>query len=181
MFGRATARAARTSRGTVLPESRAIRILFYPSGTLPIFLGFWLITSVGFLALMTYRSLHPLTAFDLAIAVAFGALIPLTFMLGLKGRDLASACGLPRSRSASTVPAMLTSVVAAFVTCACCFPLIPMVLGLILSGTALASQVTPITLGIAQWSPVLYVASAALLLWSLHRNSRGLIRVADSS
>jgi len=158
-----------------------MRILFYPSGSLPIFLAFWLTTSFAFLLLMSYRSLHPLTGSDLSIAVTFGGLIPLTFMLGLKTREFSSKCGLPSPETASTVSASLTSVVATLATCACCFPIIPMILGLALSGTALASQVTPITLGILEWSPVLYAISAGLLLLSLHRNSCGLVQVVDAS
>jgi hypothetical protein len=156
VFGRPTARTTPTSHETVLPEFRAIRILFYPSGTLPIFLGFWLATSVALLSPMTYKTLHPITASDLAIAVAFGGRIPLTFMLGVKTRELSSACGLPPRRSASTVPATLTTVVATFVTCACCFPIIPLALGLVLTGTAFASEAVPITQGFIQWSPALY-------------------------
>lgn len=180
MFERHSASGQSSERG-VLPEPRALRVLFYRPGTFLILLIFWSTISTAFLVLMTYKSLHPLGETELGVALAFGALISLTLMLGWKAQELTAACAAPRVRNASVIPATLVSVLAALATCMCCLPVIPMVLGVVLSGTALASQVLPITLGIIQWSPELYLASGALLVWSLHRNAHTLLRAVDAT
>ena len=163
----------------MLPEPRAFRVLFYRAGTFAIFLGLWITVSISFLVLMTYKSLEHLGTTQVVLAIYFGAFISLTLMLGWKARELSTACGVASTRNASVAPSTLLSVIATFATCMCCLPVIPMVLGVLLTGTAMASQVLPITLGIMRWSPVLYAASGALLAWSLHRNARSVLRAAD--
>jgi hypothetical protein len=162
------------------PESRALRILFYRPGTLPAFALFWIVTTIGFVLLMTYKSSHPLRGFDVGFAVVFGALIPLTLLLGSKRREIMAGCARPQGRDAAVAPSLLLSVVATF-SCMCCLPVIPVILSSVLAGTAMASEVTPISIGIMSWSPVLFAASATLMLWSLHRNAKGLVLAADLS
>ena len=143
------------------------------------FLGFWATTSAVFLFLMTYKSLHPLSGANLAVATGFGMLIPLSVMIGQKTRDLAVSCQSASRGPPATLPATLLSVFAAVSSCMCCLPILPTVLGTVLAGTALATQVIPLTDAVMQWSPVIYGASALLLVWSIHRGSRVMLGLVD--
>ena len=92
----------------VLPEPRALRILFYQFRALVAFLLFWVIMTTAFLLLMTYRTFHPLSALEIGMAVVFGALMPLTLLLGSERREIAKSCALPPNRNASVVPSLLS-------------------------------------------------------------------------
>ena len=163
------------------PELRALRILLYRSGNLPLLIGSWATAAAGFLWLMTFKSLQPLTAYDVAVALTVGGLLPLSLMIRASARQRGRACGLAVRRDTSVAPASALAVLAALASCMCCLPIIPLALGTVFAGTALASQVLPITVALQTWSTELDAAAVVLLVWSLDRGSRALIRAADAS
>ncbi len=166
---------------TLVPEVRALRILFYPPWVRGGFLLAWAVTSLLFLALMTYRSLHPLTAGDGVVIVAFGALMPLTLLVGLRANRAAMACAHHGVVRTATGPAMVLSVFTAIASCMCCLPVLPIVLGALLAGTRYAHQAGVWVTTLATWSSWLYLLSAILLVGSLHRSSRALVRSIDQT
>lgn len=165
---------------SVFPVAQALRILFYPAWLRGGFLLLWLVTSLLFYVLMTFRSLHPLSGVDAAVILAFGGLMPLTFLMGFQANRAAKECHLPGSPRTGTTPAMLLSVFASVASCICCLPLVPITVGALLAGTAFASGAGTWVAVISGLAPWLYLGSAILLLGSLQRNARSLVNLVES-
>ncbi len=171
MRSRSAGRALRS----VFPEAQALRILFYPAWLRGGFLLSWLVTSLLFYSLMTFRSLRPLSGLDSVVIVAFGGLMPLTLLLGFRANRAAKECHLTGATRTAAGPAMALSVFASVASCMCCLPLLPMALGAVLAGTAFASGAGAWVAAISAAAPWLYLGSAILLLFSLHRNAQSLV------
>ncbi len=160
-----------------LPEPRAFRILFRRPGMLPGFLLFWGASSLVFVLLMTYRSFRPFTLEDALVAGGFGGLIPFSLLLTVHARTLGRLCGKRAGGGPATA-----SVLGAFValaSCACCLPVMPLLLGVFLGGTAFAAHAVSFGAALMVWAPALYALSAGLLFGSMHLTSRRLVQLAD--
>ena len=166
-----------TGRGTsssvphAIPEIEALRILFAPVSIRAIYLLCWCTTALVLLSLMTYRSLQPLNALDVVVAVGLGALMPLAMFVGFGANQAAKRCHLPKTRRTGVSSALILSLFSTVISCMCCLPILPAVLGAALVGTASASQVSAWSVTLTTWAPWLYLGSAALLGWSLHQSS----------
>src|SRR5579875_3229312 len=169
---------ARTAR--FFPETRALRILFYPEGMKAAYLLFWGVTAGIFLVLMTYRSLKPLDVMDVVVSVGFGALMPLSLLLGFRANRFARECHLHKMGGSTTGPAMAVSVLATVSSCMCCLPVLPILLGFFLAGTAFAPHIGVMVGTVAVWAPWFYLPAGILLFGSIDRNSRSLVGMVDA-
>lgn len=162
------------------PEPQALRILFHPTWQRAAFLLLWAVTAILLVSLMTFRNGRPMGPEELAVAVGFGALMPLTLLVGFRAKQAAQECRRNGPRQAAGGSAVVLSVFASAISCMCCLPLLPILLGAVLAGTALSGQAGAWSLTIAAWAPWLYAAAAGLLLWALHTNSRALVDAVDT-